>query len=403
MDIEKYKIKTSLVISNYILLLGFFFFLTGILFFNSFSAYHTQIYLFLIAPTLILVLINRDWFTPILASTAFQFLLLLFAYSMLSALWNDPAIEDFKHFKRFLIILLFILSLLAISRTKTDKIIILLLIAAGIYSIAAYYSFSDFDFFIQKKSVSSRLIGIGNLSNPLLSSHIYGIFTAFIMTYFLAAKRNWKKDIGLFFLFAGLLSFVLLTQSRTALVGLSATLIVLLGIHRNKYLLYFFFIISGLASIYFILNYDSLVLRGLSYRPEIWAITLSKILENPFFGAGIGTDISIYIEGSKTVFSDTHNIHLGLTYNLGITGLFIWIAFLTSLFMIYLKNKTSLIAQTGIVLLAYGMSAGMTEGMSFFSRPKEVWFLTWLPIALLFVAEYKRLTTDHINHHEITQ
>lgn len=403
MDIEKYKIKTSSVISNYILPAGFFFFLTGILFFNSISAYHTQIYLFLIAPTLILVLINRNWFMPILASSAFQLLLLLFTYSMLSTLWNDPAIGDFKLFKRLLIILLFILSLIAISKTKTDNIITLLLIAAGIYSIAAYYSFSDFDFFIQKKSVSSRIIGIGNLSNPLLSSHIYGIFTTFIMTYFLATKRNWKKDIGLLFLFAGLLSFVILTKARTPLVGLSVALIVLLWMYRNKYLLYLFFIFCGLACIYLILNSDALILRGLSYRPEIWAITFSKILEHPFFGAGIGTDISIYIEGLKTVFSDTHNIHLGLTYNLGITGLLIWIAFLISLVNIYLKNKKSLIAQIAIVLLAYGMSAGMTEGNGFFSRPKEVWFLTWLPIALLLVAEYNRLITVHINHHEITQ
>ena len=393
MNIEKYKIKISSVISHYLLLLGFFFFLNGILFFNSISAYHTQIYLFLIAPTLILLLIQRDWFSPILASRAFQILLLLFVYAMLSTLWNAPSVEDFKYFKRFLIILLFILSLIAISRVKTENIVMLLLIAASIYAIAAYYSFY-FDYIVQKKAISTRIIGLGNLSNPLLSSHIYGVFTVFILVYFFAIKRNLKKDIGLIILFVGLLSFVLLTQSRTPLVGFASVLVLLLWMHRSKYLLYFFFISLGLAIIYFILNYDALTARGLSYRPEIWSIAISKILENPILGAGIGTDISIYIEELKKTFSDTHNIHLGLTYNLGITGLLIWIAFLISLFMIYLKNKTSLIAQLGIVLLAYGMSASLTEGTSFFSRPKEIWFLTWLPIALLFVTEYQNLTSQ---------
>lgn len=401
MDIERYLKTSNSVISNYVLLLGLFFFLTGILFLKSISAYHTQIYLFLIVPTLLLVLSNRHQFMPILTSRAFQILLVLLVYAMFSLLWNDPTVNDFKHIKRLIIIVLFVLALIAIGKDNPDKIINLLIIAAGLYSIAAYYSIYD-DYLINNMPISERIIGIGNLSNPLLSSHIYGIFTAFLLSYFFAVKRNWKKDIGLILIFSGLLSFVFLTHTRTPLVGLGMVFLFMLWMHRSKFTLYFFLVICTLAAIYFSLNYDLLIQRGLSYRPEIWSITLEKIAHNPIFGSGLGSDIAIYIEELQITFTDTHNIHLGLTYQLGIFGLLLWIGFLVSLFVIYTKNKTSLIAQIGIVLLVYGMSAGLTEGSNFFSRPKEVWFLTWLPIALLLTAEFNRLNINSPDKHEVT-
>lgn len=389
MNTTFYIEKINSAISNYVLLLGFLFFLTGILFFNSVSAYHTYFYLFLIAPALFFVLTNRNHFIPLLTSRAFQILLLLLSYTMFSLLWNDPDIEDFKYIKRLLIILLFVLAIIIMNKDSPNKIISILLISASIYACAAYYSFY-MDFIVLNKGTDNRIIGIGNLSNPLLSSHIYGTFTAFLMAYFFALKRSWKKDVGLIFLFVSLLCFVLLTKSRTPLLGLSSALLLMLWMHRSKYLLYFFLTLCCLSIIYFSINFEQLTDRGLSYRPEIWLNNIEFIKNNPILGYGFGTaGLGTYIKEFETVFTEPHNIHIGLTYSLGMIGLIIWFTLLVYLLSIYLKNKTSLIAQIGIVLLAYGISAGMTEGGSFFSRPKEVWFLTWLPIALLLAAEYK--------------
>ena len=114
--------KLNLFISRYILTLGFFFFLTGVLLFSSFSAYHTQVYLFLIVPALVLLI--RDWksYIPILSSGAFKVLLALFAYVAMSLFWNDPAIIDFKYLKRLFIILLFIIALLSIAKRDENEI-----------------------------------------------------------------------------------------------------------------------------------------------------------------------------------------------------------------------------------------------------------------------------------------
>jgi hypothetical protein len=34
-------------------------------------------------------------------------------------------------------------------------------------------------------------------------------------------------------------------------------------------------------------------------------------------------------------------------------------------------------------LLVFGFAAGLTEGGEFLTRPKEHWFLIWIPFALL--------------------
>ncbi|MCW8933004.1 MAG: O-antigen ligase family protein [Gammaproteobacteria bacterium] len=389
------KSRLNLAIRHYILPLGLFFFLTGIIYFKSFSSYHTQIYLFLIVPTFILLLNERELFHLLLRSRAFQIILLLFCYAIMSLLWNDSAINDFKYFKRLLIILLFILALVAIGRDNPEKIIIILLVAATVYVGVACYSIFQ-DYIVQNKRISTRIIGVGNLSNPLLSSHIYGIFTSFLLVYFFSINRYLKRDIALMLMFVTLLFFVILTGSRTPLVGLGVVLLVLLWMNRSKYMLYFFLAICVLAITYFSYNYEFIIQRGLSYRPEIWSITMDQIMLKPLLGHGLGTSIHIESDKLTRIFSDTHNIHLGLTYKLGILGLLIWFALLISLLNIYFRNRTSQIAQIGIVLLVYGVSAGMTEGTSFLSRPKEVWFLIWLPIALLFVAEYNQMLSNRL-------
>ncbi len=378
------------IIRHYILPLGFFFFLSGILFFRSFSAYHTQIYLFFILPSCFLLV--REWkqLSIIFSTRAFQLLLLLIFYAALSLLWNDPAISDGQYLKRLFIILLFIFAIVNLADDKQDKVIKLLLVSAGIYALAAYYSFFN-DYILLDKPVSTRIVGMGNLSNPLLSSHIYGVFSVFIMAYFFTRKRNLKQDMLLIFIFIGLFSFVLLTHSRTPLLAFSCSSLFLLWIQRNKYTCYILALTGLIAIIFFTLNFDLLMQRGLSSRPEIWSITLDYIAQQPITGAGIGTGIEIYIAKLDTIFTNSHNIHLSLTFSLGLVGLLLWALLLWSLLLIYINNRYSVFAKITMSLLLYGICAGMTEGGSFFSRPKEVWFLTWLPIALILSIEYHQL------------
>ncbi|RLD73554.1 MAG: hypothetical protein DRJ07_20675, partial [Bacteroidetes bacterium] len=374
-------------LQTYILPIGFFFFLSGILFFSSMSAYHTQIYLFLILPALVLTIFKFKELSPLLLSQSFQILIVLFTFIILSFLWNNIEVNDAKHLKQLLLILTFIVSLVFLDLNNKDIIHQILLIASIIYASMSVYSILDL-YFIQHASINSRLIGAGNLSNPLLSSHIYGIFTVFIAGYYIVTPKTISKSILLAFIFISLLSFVLLTHSRTALVGLTSTFIFLLWLQRSRKAFYIAMIFFVIATIFITTNFENITSRGLSYRPELWVHTLEKISLHPILGFGIGSDLFIYIEGLDETFSEPHNIHLGLTYFLGSVGLLIWILFLASLFVFFIKNKNLPLVKIGGLMLLYGMMAGFTEGSTFFTRPKEIWFLTWLPISLLIIAEF---------------
>ena len=45
------------------------------------------------------------------------------------------------------------------------------------------------------------------------------------------------------------------------------------------------------------------------------------------------------------------------------------------------KSPAVLLASTWLV---FGLAAGLTEGNAFLPRPKEHWFLIWIPMALLY-------------------
>jgi len=157
--------------------------------------------------------------------------------------------------------------------------------------------------------------------------------------------------------------------------------------HRNKQTTYFFIILILLFSTYLAFNIELITKRGLSYRPEIWAIAFKDISLKPIFGHGLESSMSFFIPSLQTAFSDSHNIHIAFLYSFGLTGFVIWLSLLGSLINTYKNNANNRLASTGFSILIFGFFAGMTEGGSFLGRPKEVWFLTWLPVAILVAAE----------------
>ncbi len=393
MVIDKLNVNIiNTLLSSYVLPIGLFFTLTGILYFPSMSAYHTQCYIFFMLPVLVLFFLDRDVWESLWSSLSFKLLLFFLFFCAVSLLWNDASVLDFRQIKRLLLVLLFIIGMVYLAKTGEDRIIKVLLLSAFSFAFAAFYSFYElYQLYYSKFYEGIGIIGAGSLSNPLLSSHIYGTMAVFIMVYFFSLERNWKKDLLLFILFACLLGFVVLTKARTPLVALSGVFLYLLWKRQNKFVLYVVLSVLCLLTVFFVINYDMLIERGLSFRPQIWSVVLGEISTNPLLGFGFGTEVNIYIEEIQANFSDTHSLYLGLLYNIGIIGFVAWIGLNISLILKGLKNSHSILAQVGLSILLYGMLAGLTEGTNFITRPKEVWFLVWLPVALLFASDYKQM------------
>lgn len=73
----------------------------------------------------------------------------------------------------------------------------------------------------------------------------------------------------------------------------------------------------------------------------------------------------------------------------GVVGLLLWgILYLATLLGCWKQRANPLVFALSATVV-YGLVAGMTEGGSFLSRPKEHWFLIWIPIALAAAALLK--------------
>jgi len=295
-------------------------------------------------------------------------------------------VADLRHIRYITNIILFSLAVIYIHHYQQATIERAMLLTATIWAGFGLIELYNV-YYLQGLPLSSRIVGSGSLSNTLLTSHVYGAFATFIVSHYLTSTKYHRYQALYLVIFLSLILFIIQTHSRTPLLAMIAVFGCLLLKHRNKKVIYVtLFLIVSLA-IYATFNYDLLIQRGLSYRPEIWLTAINDIQNKPFFGHGIGSKMSLFIPSLNKTFSDSHNIHIGLTYQLGLAGLVIWLALFVYLLRLYLKNPHNLLIATGFPIFIYGITAGMTEGGSFFSRPKEVWFLIWLPIAIMVAAD----------------
>jgi len=372
----------SNIIGRYILPFGISVFLCGLCLMESRSGYHSLLYLLVSLPALIISILKPSVLQQAIKSNAFKLVCLLCAMAMTSTLWNGIDDSSSRYIRYSLNILLFIIAFIYTQHYTQNMLEKLLLLGCAVWAISGVIDLYHF-YYVQGHAISARIIGSGSLTNTLLSSHVYGALASFLAAYLLAKKHATGSNSLIIVGFLLLLTFIIQTHSRTPLLGLTAVFAFLLISYRNKKVAYVSAFLMALLAVYLVFNIDLITQRGFSYRPEIWQQALDDIYNKPVLGHGLGSKMALYILSLKKTFSDSHNIHIGLTYDLGLVGLITWLALLGTLATFFKNNNHITLVTTGFAMLIFGIFAGMTEGGGFFTRPKEIWFLIWLPIAIL--------------------
>ncbi|APB67889.1 TPA: O-antigen ligase family protein [Pseudomonas aeruginosa] len=368
---------TSRILSHWILPLGWLALLTGMFWVGDRSDYHRLFYILLAAPTLLYVILQPRLLRPLTGSPLFIAFLAFSSYMMLSLSWSAPENSTGSLLKRplYIALLFFCAAILALEAPLRLKTATWLAALGAVISAAAtllqYYWDAN----------PLRLTGYGALYNPLLSAHVYGAFTAFWLAYWMQS-RPILAPLPLISL-ALLGGLLIATGSRTPLVGLTAALmwLVLAG-DRKKALIALALALAG-ALLGYILYPEVITQRGASFRPEIWADALRQISEHPWLGHGYDHPMRIVLSNGM-LLADPHNIELGVLFAGGIIGLLLWVAIYALAFAFSWKNRKSPAVLLASTWLVFGLAAGLTEGNAFLPRPKEHWFLIWIPMALLY-------------------
>jgi O-antigen ligase len=367
----------------YLLPIGWLVLLTGMFWSGDRTLYTKLYYALLAAPTLLALMLQPGLLKKLLRNPLILTFIVFGCYTAISLLWSDTDNKFSSLAKRPLYVLMLFLGV-GLLALKSPQRLNKLLLFAGV--IAAGSGALSFAYFLYSTGGAGRFSGYGALFNPLLSAHVYGFFAAFwLATWFTRVDTHSNAVLPVLLLLV--LGVVLLsTGSRTPLLALSLTLIWLAAAHASRRSLIASACAIMLAAGLLLLFPDSLLQRGLSYRPEIWFGALQLAADSPWFGHGFDHTLSIALQTEGLTFNDPHNIELAVLLSGGLTGLLMWISLYALALLFAWRNRHNPLVMTASALVVYGLGAGLTEGRGFMTRPSEHWFLIWIPITLLTAA-----------------
>ena len=362
---------------SYVLPAGVFCMLVGMIVSSAHSVY-PRLFQFAIAfPALVLIFLRPAALRDLLQSRIVVVFLAFAAYALLSLAWGRPADGIDSYLKRPVLVLLLFLAIIELTKYRSDRRELALKMAIVVSAIVAVISATYFVAYGE----GGRFSGYGALSNSLMVSHVFGFFAAAGLGLLLTERSGFQWLAGGAAVACSTL--LVLTGSRTPLLALAVTLLWLVCLRSSQRALVVVGVALLAALVVFLVWPGVFLERGLSYRPQIWAETIRQIGSHPWFGHGYGTPMRIQLPGFGEPFWESHNLTLAVIYDLGLVGGVLWTALYgTALLLCWQRREDSFVVVVSATLV-YGLISGMTEGGAFLSRPKEHWFIVWIPLAFV--------------------
>jgi O-antigen ligase len=342
---------------------------------------HRRLYYTLVIPAVLLMW--RPLFDFYRDNVLARLLLAYTVYMMATLLWtsNFDAMEATWEIRNSLAVLSFCLisGYLWVHHPQwMDRLAyrsIWLAAAAAAVSIVVWYWNNPFP--------ASRLEPLGVMHHQNKTSCAYAVFLVFSVHYMLTEQTRQKR---LLYLGANaiLLSLVLLTQSRTALLGICVALVVMVGYRALV------FLAVGMATSLALIARDANLwqerVETLSFRPGIWRQVLENMEGHLWLGSGFLS--STLVDAYDQTFSHAHNSYLANLRDGGFVGLALMLALLAVAVIwasrLYLRRNERIY----LALLAQAMTFISMDFDRLLVQPKELWLYFWLPIALI-MAVYK--------------
>ncbi|CAI8827262.1 O-antigen ligase family protein [Pseudomonas sp. IT-P260] len=365
-------------ISLWILPTGYFLLLCALFFLPGRSLHHKLFYGLFSIPTLIALCLRPRELKELLREPVFVAVLLFAAWALLSLAWGPGGEPLGGMFKPPLHTLLLFAGCYLLVRYRSD-ILQPLLFGAALVALIATTIFLFM--FARIYEPGMRLIGGGAFDNPLLSSHLFGFFSAYWLSVTMTCKRRqmmWLSVPAMAVMFMAVIG----TGSRTPLVALTMAALWLCFICWNRRSVGLLIALVLSAATVLTLFAQMIIERGDSYRLEIWQKVLHMIADHPWIGHGYNASLAVD-PGNGVSFQEPHSFVLGVLYYVGIIGLLPWLFFLLWGLLSSWRQRVQPMLIIASTLLIFGIGAGLTEGGGIISRPKEHWFLLWIPLALI--------------------
>lgn len=224
--------------------------------------------------------------------------------------------------------------------------------------------------------------------NAMLATLIVAPQAAMLVGLLISERKQVYRILGIIALLV-LIAYLVALERRTAQVALFATLLTCVVLYRNGFWLSVFggFVVVG--GLVFLISPETILSRGLSWRPDIWMSTLDRISDAPLIGHGItNTTVPVVVsdESGKVLgeFRHPHNMALSVTYNLGVVGLVLWaLLWLPGLLMRVFRSADKGADAYIVLPMVAGSVALVFDGGVALSPLHYYWFCFWIPTLLI--------------------
>ena len=352
-------------------------FILGFFFFPERPLHYKFYYVAVLLPGFFLVhrelpLLWKEW--------PFRLLLVWLFYQLISGLWSKDFVpaEFATLFGWWLQVLIFIVVTSSLARrfpVEFDLLLRTLVLGVALLALGAalvWYESHPFPV--------SRLESLGRIDNPILAGCAYGIF-ALLALHFIVVARSTLTRILYSAAFLVLVSAVLLTHSRTAILGFLAALVVMPLCFGRKAAVAVIVLVVGIfvvAQFGFPEVFDRFYM-SLRMRPLIWESALAHIADAPWLGHGYLSDTTITVEGRT--FHHAHSSYLGFLRDGGLVGMAIFLAMVAG-FVVRIVSRGCGKTAFLIPMLVFAFAVIAPDIDRLIVRPKELWLFFWWPLAL---------------------
>lgn len=381
----------------WLLALGLFLQLSGLLLNNDGSRYATQLYLLLFLPTLLLLCWQRFavalWLQP-----AGLILLGLFAWVLVSAEWvATPSAGALRWLKTIALILLYLFAVASLVRHER-AFTWLLLAVATVAAVFAWWTLV-YQFGVLGKPLDYEVVrhagrlrelgwnGLGDLDHPIVAGLYYGVFAVILSYLFVGLEMKAGRALLLALGMCGLLAYLLLTFSRGAwfATGAGGLLTLLLFPNtKSRSLLAAGLLILLVGAWLFWPELQNEKKVGFNNRGAIWDEWLVRFPDFWLLGSGAGADFNFAFPPPSTwTVKHAHSLYLQFWYEYGVPGIGLFAALLLSLLWKGWICRRSAIARLGLALLGFALVGMVSDIYAVIHRPSPYWVVFWLPVGIL--------------------
>lgn len=376
------RLKSLLSVEGF-LCLSFAAFMAGFYLSPAWKAMNIFFYFLVAIPFLIFR--GKALYYEVIKNPAVLFGNFFILYLTLSHFWvvGDPVFRTSKVLGMGLCTLLFFnISYYAIRQNYQRVFVPLVIVSAGIMVISSliiFYGDNPFP--------TARLRSVINEMHPIWVAQLLGV--ALLLMLGEVTNQNhalWK----LLCISLAVISVVgiLLTHSRSVLISLPVTLMLVMLVYGVRFSVFMLVIGSACVFAYWYMDnevFNKLMARGLAGRDAIWTQQIERLDGNWLFGLGLSANDDVQFSSFRALH--THSIYVGVVYFGGIVG-----AALLLTFVGLAIGKAISIAEIRQHWLPYsmvlfGLVSFIVEGEKLVRLVGTEWFLFWFPIAYLLAVK----------------